>query len=148
MKKTGKYIAVIVAVAVVIGLALYFRPLPLSELVSGEQKILITHVEVGVENGKAYTDSANYNDLTDEQKDRVLSLFQDYSYKRTFGTILSDGSLSGLGSDLVHIFTYKEDTLVNTISVSSSGSVSVNDKTYALSKSSEFIEQLLETISG
>lgn len=135
-----------ILVVFIAGLLLYFKPLKLSELTSQGQKILATQVEMGVKEGEAYINSENYNDITEEQKNNITSLFEEYSYKRTFGTVVSDGTLRGLGDQVVHIFVYDGNELVNTISISSTDSISVNSKTYRLKNSSELLDKLLEII--
>lgn len=149
MQKTGKKvraIAIIIAIFAV-GLLLYFKPLALSDLINENQEILVTRIEIGSKDGTAYNDSESYNNLTDDQKNNIINLFQQYSYKRTFATAFSDGSLSGLGDELIHIFVYEDNVLVNTISISSTGSISVNDKSYILKNSSELINELLEILA-
>lgn len=149
MKKRSKriFIGGIIIIIFIIVLLLYFKPLTLSDLVKENQEILITQVEMGYEDGKAYTNSKNYNNLTDGQKNNIINLFDQYAYQRTFGTIISNGSLSGLSDKLIYIFIYENNELIDTISISSSGSMSLNDKSYILQNAQELIAELLAIIS-
>lgn len=126
----------------------YFRPLKLSDLVNKDSEILVTQIELGIKNGEASIHSSSYNDLTAGQKSSMINLFQNYSYRRTFGTAFSDGSLSGTGDEIVHIFIYDKDTLVHHICISTTGGISVNDKTYQLKNASQLIGQITETVGG
>ena len=149
MKKTSKknLIFVIVIIIFVIGALLYYRPLALSALIKANQEVNISTVFLDGKNGIAYNNSADYNALTDEQKKDIINLFQQYSYKRTLGTITSDGSFSGSFNHLLNIFVYEDGVLVNMIALSNADKISVNDKTYTLKNSSELIKKLLEIIS-
>lgn len=124
----------------------YFQPLQLSNLINENEKILITHIELSVENGKTHNDSNTYNDLTDEQQNGIIRLFENYSYRRTFNTVFTDGSLSDLGDELLHVFIYKDTTLVNSIMISTTRNISVNNKTYEMKNTNELIDKILEII--
>lgn len=147
MKKKISVVGIIIVVLAV-GLLLYFRPLKLSDLIGENKKILVIYIDIGVNDGEAYMDSKSYNDITDEQKNNMISLFGEYHYNRTFGTVFSDGSLTGLGDELVQIFVYEGSVLVNTISISSNGSISVNDKSYKLKNADELIDNLSEIVNN
>ena len=153
MKKSSKkFLAFsMITVAFIVILLLYFKPLPLSDLIDENNEISVIKVEAGIENGKPYTNSIEYNDISNEQKNNMISLLEHYSYKRTFGTMISDGSLPGRGAEreeIIYIFVYENDALVNRIKVSTTGDIAVNDKTYRLQSASEFIDKLLEIISN
>ncbi len=145
MKKANKKLLFLIMIIVV--LVLYFKPLALSDLINQNQKISIIRIELGTKDGIAYNNSETYNDITDEQKVNIINVFQQYSYRRTFGTLISDGSLSGLGDELMQIYLYEDNVLVNTISISSTGSISVNDKSYTLKNSQELISKILEIMN-
>lgn len=149
MKKvrTKNLIFVIVIIILFAGALLYYKPLALSGLIKANQEVNISTVFLGSKNGMAYNNAADYNALTDEQKKDIINLFQQYSYKRTLGTITSDGSFSGSFNQLLHIFIYEDGALVNMISLSNADKISVNDKTYTLKNSSDLIAKLLEIIN-
>lgn len=97
--------------------------------------------------GEPYMDSESYNDLTKEQEQSIINLFQQYTYRRTLSTFLvSDGFLSETGDQLVDIFMYEDSELVCSVIISNTGSVSVNDRPYVLENPSRFIEELLQIV--
>ena len=92
-------------------------------------------------------DLTDYQDITDKQKSDILSLLKNYSYRRTWGALFSDGSMSGLGDKLLYIFVYDENTLIDTISISSTGEIAVDDKTYKIENAAHLMEELVEICS-
>lgn len=126
----------------------YFKPLQLSNLIDENEEILITQIELTVKNGEANNNSETYNDLTDEQKNSIITLFENYYYRRTFGTMFSDGSLSDLGDKLLHVYIYNGTTLVNSLSFSTTGDIVVNNKTYKMKNTHELIDKTLEIVKG
>ena len=95
-------------------------------------------------NGEAYIDSVDYQDITTEQKSAILILLEKYTYKRTLGTLFSDGSISELGDKTLYIYVYDDVSLVGSIFVSSSGRIAVNEKNYHMENAEQFIEQIIE----
>ena len=77
-------------------MAVYFRPMNLTDLVDWNSKLRITQQYMGVKNGEPYIDSEGYNELSEEQLESIFTLFQQYTYRRTYDTLFSDGSLSNL----------------------------------------------------
>ena len=130
------------------GLLWYFRPLPLSNLVNDSIQILATEIELGVKDGMAYNNSTDYNEISDIQKNEIQALFENYSYKRTLGTLFSDGSLEGFFNKVVHISVYKEGDSFHIITITDAGKIAVNDKTYKIQDSAGLIEAMLEIISN
>ena len=100
--------------------------------------------ELGVRNGEAYIDSVDYQDITTEQKSVILILLEKYTYKRTLGTLFSDGSISELGDKTLYIYVYDDVSLVGSIFVSSSGRIAVNEKSYSMKNAEQFIEKIIE----
>lgn len=109
--------------------------------------MLITYTEFGVSDGTPSIDYKNYHDITDEQKREIISLMDEYAYTRTFGTVFSDGSLSGLGDKMVNISIYEENDLVHMVSISSTDCISVDNKTYKIKNASEFLDSLSDIVS-
>lgn len=145
MKK--KMIFAGIAILILVWLFVYFRPIQLSNSVSENNTILISVSKLGVRDGASYIDSTDYKDITDEQKSNIISLFESYSYRRTFGTLFSDGSMSGTGDKLIYIFVYDGNTLVDSIFISSTGQFSVDDKTYKIRNAAQLIDQIVEICS-
>ena len=143
MKKKAIYLVVIVIVLLICIIA-FFKPLSLSDIARENNQINMVLSELGVRNGEAYIDSVDYQDITTEQKSAILILLEKYTYKRTLGTLFSDGSISELGDKTLYIYVYDDVSLVGSIFVSSSGRIAVNEKNYHMENAEQFIEQIIE----
>ena len=141
-KKT--IISLAIAVVLLLGIAVYFRPLAFSKIAGEQWQIQTVLNEFGVRNGEPYVDSVNYQTITAEQKSAILTALERYSYQRTPGTLFSDGSLSGVGEAMLSIYGYEDGTLVDSIVVSSSGKIAVNGKTYRMKNAEQLIDQIVE----
>ena len=97
-----------IIVAVLAALLLYFRPVKMSELINDKQEILVTRTQIGIQNGEASINYENYNDLTEAERQDIIDLFQQYTYRRTLRTLFSDGSLCGIGDEIINIFVYED----------------------------------------
>lgn len=137
---------VIIAVVLLICVITYFKPISLSAIVSENNRIVIILSEYGVRNGTAYIDSNDYQSITPEQKSSIITLLEQYTYRRTFGTLLSNGSLSDLGDKTLSIYVYDGNSLANSILVSTSGKIAVNKKSYSMKNAEQFIEQIIELV--
>ena len=143
MKKKAIYLVVIVIVLLICIIA-FFKPLSLSDIARENNQIKMVLSELGVRNGEAYIDSVDYQDITTEQKSAIFILLEKYTYKRTLGTLFSDGSISELGDKTLSIYVYDDLSLVGSIFVSSSGRIAVNEKNYRMKNAEQFIEQIIE----
>jgi len=134
------------------GLLWYFRPLPLSNLANDSIHILATEIEYVVKDDMAYHNVTNYTEISDVQQNEIQALFENYSYKRTLGTLFSDGSLGEFFNKVPHktvlISVYKEGDSFNSITIRDTGKIAVNDKDYKIQDSAELIEAMLEIISN
>ena len=80
------------------------------------------------------------------QTQRIIDSLQQYIYRRTPGTLFSDGSLSDLGEWLICIYIYRDNELVNTVIVSDTGDISVNDRCYSMQDSPALIQEITEIL--
>ncbi|MDO5416703.1 MAG: hypothetical protein Q4F29_05850 [Lachnospiraceae bacterium] len=145
MKKKPAFLAVFVTAAF-IGMLVFFKPLSLSGTAGEKNQIQMVLSEQGVRNGVAYMDSVDYPTITAEQKSAIFDLLGKYPYKRTFGTLFSDGSMSELGDKTLFIYVYDDNSLAGSIFVSSSGKIAVNEKNYRMKNAAQFIEQIIEIV--
>ena len=145
MKKKMLCLAVIVLVFS-ISCIVYFRSLSLSDAVENDNQINMVYSELGVKNGEAYIDSVDYQDITPEQTNAILSLLDTYPYRRTAGTLFSDGSISDLGNKILSIYVYDDVSLINDIIVTSSGKIAIHEKVYHMKNAELFIEQIIEIL--
>ena len=136
----------IIIIIVFAALLLYFRPMEMSDLIKGDQDILITRTGPGVRDGEPYIDTKNYDDLTEEQRQDIMSLFQQYTYRRTPGTLFSDGSISGAVNNYINIFVYEDSELVRTIIISDTGGMSLDSRVYAAQEPSALIQDIISVI--
>lgn len=142
MKKKAIVLAAI-AVLLLIGLAVYFRPLHFSvpEEIS---QITIVLNEYAVSDGKPIIDSAEYPVTGSEQMRAIQATLEETTYRRTAGTLFSDGSMTDMGNRTLAIYIYDGDFLADSILASSSGQVSVQNKTYVMKNAELFMERIME----
>ena len=142
MKKKATVLAAI-AVLLLIGLAIYFRPLHFS-VPDESSQIAIVLNEYAVSDGKPTIDSAEYPVTSPEQRRAIRALLAETAYRRTAGTLFSDGSLSDVGNRTLAIYIYDGDSLADSILASSSGKIAVQNKTYCMKNSEQLIAQIIE----
>ena len=142
-----KKIVCLVGVAVVLLICgiVYFRPLSLFSTVSENSNITIVQQENAV--GEARSDVFEEEDISAEQKSAIFSVFEEYSYRRTFGTPFSDGSLSETGYVLELSIYIAEENSFHSIMMTSSGNLVVNGKNYRMKNAERFINQIDEILS-
>ena len=133
-----------IAIVLLIITIVYFKPLPISYLASDSNQVAMVWNEIGVRDGNAYMDCVEYQSLTPDQNRAILSLLDKYAYKRTLGTLFSDGSMPGYY--VLNIYLSNEISMNNYIFVSSSGEILVHGKTYHIKNAEQFIEQILEIV--
>lgn len=122
----------------------YFVPLSLSGLVNNSNQVSMVWNDIGVHNGMTYMDCVEYQSLTTEQNKAILSLLDEYTYKRTFRTLLPDDSMPDYYA--LNIYFSNETSMNNYIFVSSSGEILIHGKTYHMKNAKQFIEQVLEVV--
>ncbi len=122
---------------------IYFRPYQLSEHIGDSAAILISYSEMGVENGEPYIDMEKFNDISPNQREEIVDLLGNYSYRRMLHTFFTDGSLSGC-SELLHIYIYENDELLHTITISDTDNCVLNEKTYHMKDSKQLIQEILQ----
>lgn len=135
-----------IAVIVLICIITYFRPLSLSNTMHDFTQVNMILSQLGVRDGAAYIDSVNYKTTTKEENSKLRAIFDNFTYRRNLGTLFSDGSMSGLGNETLHLYVYDGDTLEAAFFVASTGKVLVNDKIYSMENTGEFIEQIVEVV--
>ena len=138
---------IVIVIAFLFCCIVYFKPLSLSDVAEADNQMKMIYSQIGVENGEAYIDSVNYQDITIDQKNAILSLLDKYTYRRTVGTLFSNGSTSDLGNKTLSIYVYDDDLLINSVFATSSGKVVINEKTYNMEDAERFIEQMIEIMN-
>lgn len=142
MKKKVLLIAGILLLAAAV--AVYFRPLPLADTLSGGDQLMVTLFEVEISDGQPDVEYPKYDQLTQEQQTRIRELFAESSYRRTFGTLFSDGSMDGLGDRIAYVHVFDGDTWEATVALSDAGECSVHNRTYRLNHAPQLVEALVK----
>ena len=147
MKKKIVY-ATAIFVMMLVCLMIYFIPMPLLDCFDEEGQINIQVSEFGVDYGKPFITPITYSEITEEQKERIFALCSQYSYRRTISTLFSDGSISGLGDKVAYIFINGNDKNNNYITISSSGKIAIENKTFQMKHAQQFIDQMTEILES
>lgn len=143
MKKKTIYLICIVIVLLICIIA-YFKPLSFANATSENGKISIICNEYVIKNGEPDIDVVKYEHINKEQTDAILTLLEKYTYRRTFGTLFSDGSMSGIGNKMLSIYGLADNS--NSVFVTSSGKIVVNAKNYRMENAEQLIEQIIEIV--
>lgn len=143
-KKMIFQIAIVVVVLVCI--ITFFKPLSFSDIVNEKNQIIMILNEFGIRDGEAHIDSDDYQDITAEQKHSIINVLKKYTYRRTFGTPFSDGSISELGDKMLSVYVYDDVSLILSIIVSSSGRIAINEKTYSMKNAEQLITRLMKIV--
>lgn len=141
MKKKTICLLVIVIVLLICMIA-YFRPLSLSNTVSENSRIDIVLHEYGNEN--ADMKSFDYHDISTEQKSAVLTVLEEYTYRRTLGTPFSNGYVSGVWNKQLMIYVLDNQRVSSQIWVADSGQIQINSKNYSMKNAEQFIARIME----
>ena len=124
---------------------IYFRPLSLSDLATEDSLINIIFNEYMVKNGTPDINTVEYKDITAEQKNALLPILEKYTYRRTLGTLFSNGSMFGTGNKTLSIYVFDDNS--DSIFVTALGKIAVNNKNYHMENSGQFIEQIIEIMA-
>lgn len=145
MKKMYKKssIGLLILMLIAAALSIYFRPLPLSNLLFTDNTIIVSKTVIETKEGIPNIDSQVDEDITEQQKKEILELFNQYSYMRKINTLFSDGSFSGNGdATYLYMYIYDGTMLKNTVSFTDGGEISVNNKNYKLKNSNDIINEI------
>lgn len=115
----------LVALAAVV---LAFRPLSLSSQMKGTTQVFVSLLQFRIEEGEPFIDTTNYNELTPQQTQAMVELLSQCRYQRTGGTLFSDGSIQGLGGELVYVTCGKANGDSLTITLSSAGQAAIANR--------------------
>ena len=80
------------------------------------------------------------------QNSAILALLGEYNYRRTLGTLFSNGSITDLDDKTLTIFVCDDNSSVAAIVVASSGKIAVNDKSYGMEDAEQLIKQIIEIV--
>lgn len=139
-KKTICFLGLVIVLLICI--IAYFKPLSFSNAVNEHSQISVIRNTYGIKNGKPDIDVVEYKDITAEQKSAFLTLLEKYTYRRTLGTLFSNGTMTGMGTEIltIHIF---DDLLGSNVFVISAKEIVVNGKNYRMKNAEEFLAQII-----
>lgn len=136
----------LVCVLVIAGL-LYFKPIRLSDHIKRDQRIELSVTNFHLIDDQAQINFEEIHQMSDLQKDQLITLFENYPYKRTLGTLFSAGSIEGVGEKLVTLFFVDHDQEKEHIIITESGKMLFKDKTYKMDRAGKCIQALLDILT-
>lgn len=139
-----KSIIILISCLFIFGTYLFYKPMALSDLINEQDRLFIAFSEKGIKDELPYINAIDYNDITSEQISYIRTLLENYSYRRSIIHGIFSHSYS---SEELEINVFENGEFTNTIIVSSSGYVYVNEKKYLMKDASCLIDTLLEIIS-
>ena len=134
-----------VGVAFLVCCVIYFYPMSFPSNLIENQDLTIQVNELGVQNGEAYINTKKYDQITEEQKRKIVERMQNCSYKRTLKTYMGDGAMEELGNKIAFISIYDGETLTE-IAVSDSGQVSIHGRLYEMRNAEQFIRGIEDVL--
>lgn len=143
-KKTMCMIGVVIVLLLCI--IAFFKPPSFLDTIGENNRLDIILNAFEIEDGEPNIESLVYNDIAAEQKDTILAVLEKYDYRRTFGTLFSNGSITDLPDKTVTILVYDDNSSVATIVVAASGKIAVNNKSYGMEDAEQLIKQIIEIV--
>ncbi len=149
MKKLNSKITVVLGLVLIVAvLVIYFAPAQLSRELEKDSTVIFSHIKMTVQDAQPVMDSTDYNSVSAQQMEELFQLFDNYSYRRSFATLFSDGSMSGNeGDGYLYMFIYDGTNLKNTVTFAYDDEISSNGKNYTLTNSDELIEGVVEILN-
>ena len=136
---------ILAAAILVLSVVVYFRPLAFTDIVTEQQDVCMILSIFSIQNGEPDIEMVEYQDITAEEKRDILAVMEQHSYRRTVGTLFSDGTIEDLGERMLTIHVM-EGEASDSIVVTDSGKIAVNDKVYRMKDADEMMEKLLEVV--
>lgn len=131
-------------VLLIISIGFYFRPMSISSLFDDTTVIKISYSNLGIADGETYIEDTGYYTLTEEEKTYLLSKLSKYTYFRKISTIFSNGSLNGIGNEIIMLYTENREKESQIIFISSLGEIIVDNRVYTAKNSWKIIEEVKE----
>ena len=132
----------LLAIVLVAGVLVYFAPMKLTKVVTEEKDMRMILNVFRIENGEPEIEVVEYQEITVEQKREVLAVLEEYSYRRTLETVVSDGTMEDMGEKMLTVHVMGENTAESVV-LTSSGKISVNGRVYWMKGAGEMMEEIL-----
>lgn len=142
-KKTIFRIGVMIVLLILV--IAYFWPMSLSKAVDESGEINIVLTDFFIQNGEPGIDFTEYTDITPDQKQAILTLFEKYTYRRTLLTPFSDGSMHGIGDKVLNIYVFHGISDTDYLGISTKEIV-INFKNYHIKNPEQLIAEILEIL--
>lgn len=136
----------VAAVVVVLCVCISFRPVSFTKIATEKHEISLVLNEFEIVDGKMDTDAREYQNLAAEEKAAVLELLEQYKYRKTLDTILSNGKLSDIGDKMLAIHAHDGVSEAVVMVVTTSGQVSVGGVSYRMDGAEELIDKVLDVV--
>ena len=146
MKKKSIFPAVI-ALVLLGCIGLYFRPLSLSDAADQNARVTLVLNELTLRDGGLHAETTEYRDITAEQKQALFALLAQFPYRRTPGSLFSAGTLSNIGDRTLSIYLLEDASAVSSISLTASGKISVNGKSFRMPDAESCITRILAILA-
>ena len=137
---------IIVAGIIFVSVIFFYYPQSFYKTIQDGSKLFITRTKFSLNNGKSALESDTYTvlDHTNEYEE-IMNIMKNHTYHRTFHSFFPKNGVEGMGENLIVIYVAKEnDEFVNTIHISDTGDVLIDDYLYKIGGStSDFIQEIL-----
>ena len=134
----------IVAVLLILVIA-YFWPLSLANAVDESGKINIVLTDFSIQNGEPDIDSTEYSDITPDQKQAILTLFEKYTYRRTLLTPFSDGSMEPSGNQILSIYAFYDVSDIDYLGINAK-EILIDYKVYRMKNADQLIAEIIKIV--
>lgn len=123
---------------------MYFKPLNLTALINNSNTDNLTILASSLNINDYYNNT--YQDISQDDLLSIINIINNYTYTRKFNSMFSEDSLGELGDYLIHIYTYKNNSQINSLSISNNNKISINNKNYSIKNSDNLIQEILEVL--
>ena len=144
MKKKATFRIGVMIVLLILVIA-YFWPLSLAHAVDESGKINIVLTDFSIQNGEPDIDFTEYKDITPDQTQALLTLFEKYTYRRTLLTPFSDGSMHEVGDKVLNIYVFHGISDTDYIGISTKEIV-INFKNYRMKNAEALIGEVIKIL--
>ncbi|WP_367924199.1 hypothetical protein [uncultured Ruthenibacterium sp.] len=130
-------------VLVAAALTFYFWPMSAAQPLLESDQLLVMWEKTTIANAQPDIEVVRYDQLTQDQQNRLWALLEQARYQRTFATPFSDGSAKGLSDEMLYVHGFKDGRWCSTIFFSSNGEFSADYKNYRLSGAPQLMDEML-----
>ncbi len=136
---------ILIGTGILLALILYFRPISFPDLSADNIQILIGYNELGVKDGEAYIHSKTCDELPAEQKEMIAEIMRQYTYKRTWKTPFSDGSMQDM-HQMLYLHVFDGEQIADGFILSDQKELTRGQKEYRMKDAEELMEKILEAV--